>query len=45
MELPGQFLEQIVSNSRPKIDEHMLVVVDKSTLEEYLSQSLQTDDK
>ena len=45
MELPGQFLEQIAYKSRPKIDEHMLVVMDKSTLEDYSFQSLQIMDK
>ena len=35
MELPGKLLEQISFNTRPKIEEHMLIVMDKSTHEEY----------
>ena len=38
-------LEQIAFNTRPKIEEHMLVVMDKSTHEEHLSQPLQTNNK
>ena len=45
MELPSKLLEQIVFNTRPKIEEHMLIVMDKSTQEEHLSQSLQTNNK
>ena len=41
MELPGKVLEQIVSNTRPKVEEHMLVVVDKPTHEEHLSQPIE----
>ena len=33
MELPSKILEQIAFNKRPKIEEHMSVVMDKSTLE------------
>ena len=43
MELPSKLLEQIALNTRPKMEEHMLVVMDKSTHEEHLSQPLQTD--
>ena len=43
MALPAKLLEQIAFNTRPKIEEHMLIVLDKSTHEEYLSQPLQTD--
>ena len=43
MELPTKLLEQIAFNTRPKIEEHMLIVMDKSTHEEHLSQSLQTN--
>ena len=39
------FLEQIAFNTRPKIEEHMLKVMDKSTHEEHLSQPLQTNIK
>ena len=45
MELPSKLLEQITYNTRPKIEEHMLNVMDKSTDEEYLSQPLQTNNK
>ena len=42
MELPSKLLEQIAFNTRPKIEEHMLIFMDKSTHEEHLSQPLQT---
>ena len=45
MELPTKILEQIVFNRRPKIEEHMLIVMDKSTHEEHLFQPLQTNNK
>ena len=45
MELPSKLLEQIAYNTRPKIEEHMLIVMDKSTHEEHLSQPLQTNIK
>ena len=45
MELPGKLLEQIAFNTRPKIEEHMLIVMDKSIHEEHLSQPLQTNNK
>ena len=45
MELPGKLLEQIAFNTRPNIEEHMLIVMDKSTHEEHLSQPLQTNNK
>ena len=45
MELPSKLLEQIAYNTRPKIEEHVLVVMDKSTHEEHLSQPLQTNNK
>ena len=45
MELPSKLLEQIAFNTRPKIEEHMLTVMDKSTHEEHLSQTLQTNNK
>ena len=41
MELPSKLLEQIAFNTRPKIEEHMLIVLDKSTHQEDLSQPLQ----
>ena len=45
MELPSKLLEQIAFITRPKIEEHMLIVMDKSTHEEHLSQPLQTNNK
>ena len=41
MELPSKILEKTVFKTRLKIEEHMLVVVDKSTQEENKSQRLQ----
>ena len=45
MELPSKLLEQIAFNTRPKIEVHMLIIMDKSTHEERLSQPLQTNNK
>ena len=45
MELPSNLLEQIAFNTRPKIEEHLLIVMDISTHEEHLSQLLQTNIK
>ena len=45
MELPSKLLEQIAFNTRPKNEEHMLIIMDKPTHEEHLSQSLQTSKK
>ena len=45
MELPSKLLEQTAFNTRPKIEEHMLIVMDKSTHEEHLSQPLETNNK
>ena len=45
MKLPSKMLEQIAYNTRPKNEEHMLIVMDKSTHEEHLSQPLQTSNK
>ena len=45
MELPSKFLEQIAFNTRSKIEEHMLIVMDKSTHEEHLFQPLQTNNR
>ena len=44
-ELPSKILEQIAFNTRPKIEEHMLIVMNKSTHEEHLSIPLQTNIK
>ena len=45
MELPSKILRQIPFNTRPKREEHMLIVMDKSTHEEHLSQPIQTSFK
>ena len=45
MELPSKLLEQIAFNRRPKTEEHILIVMDKSIHEEHLSQLLQTNNK
>ena len=45
MELPSKLLEQIAFKTRAKIEEHMLIVMDKSTHEEHLFQPLQTNNK
>ena len=43
--LPSKILEQIAFNTRPKIEEHMLIIMNKSTHEEHLLQPLQTNKK
>ena len=45
MELPSKLLEQIAFNTRPKSEEHLLIVMDKSSHEEHLFQPLQTNNK
>ena len=45
MKLPSKLLEQKAFNTRPKLEEHMLIVMDKSTHEEHLSQPLQKSNK
>ena len=45
MELPSKIFEQIAFNTTTKTEEHMFVVMDKSTHEEHLSQPLQTNNK
>ena len=45
MELPSKLLEQIAFITTPKIEEHMLIIMDKSTNEEHLSQPLQTNNR
>ena len=45
MELPSKLLDQIALNTRPKIEEHVLFLMDKSTHEEHLSQPLHTNNK
>ena len=43
MELPSKLLEAIAFNTRPKIEEHMLIVMDSSAHEENLQIPLQTN--
>ena len=45
MELPSKLLHQIAFNTRHKIEEHMLIVMDKSTPEELFSQPFKTNNK
>ena len=45
MELTSKLLEQIAYNTRPKTEEHMLIIMDKSTHEEHLFQPHQTNNK
>ena len=45
MEIPSKLLEHIAFNTRPKIEEHMLIVMDECIHEEHLSQPLQTNNK
>ena len=43
--LPSKLLEQIAFTTRPKIGEHLLIIMDNSIHEEQLSQPLQTNNK
>ena len=45
MELSSKLLEKIPFNEIPKIEEHMLIVLAKSTHDEMLFQPLQTNNK
>ena len=45
MELRSKKLREIAFNMRPKIEEHMLIVMDKSNHEEHLSQPVQSINK
>ena len=45
MELPCKILEQMAFITRPKEEEHILIVMDRSTHEEHLPQTLQTTNK
>ena len=45
MDVPSKLLEQIAFNTRPKIEEHTLIVMDNSTHEEHPHQLLQTKNK
>ena len=42
MELPNKILQQTAFNTRSKFEEHLLIVMDKSTPEQLSSQPLQT---
>ena len=45
MEFPSKLIEQIVFNTRPKIEGHMLLVMNKSTHDEHLSEPIQTNNR
>ena len=45
MELPSELFEQIAFTTGPKIEENMMVVLDKSIHEEHFSQTIQTNTK
>ena len=45
MELTNKTLEQIAFNTRPKVEEHMLIILDKSTGDQKLDEQLQTNNK
>ena len=45
MDLSSKLLEQIAFNTRPKIEERLLIVMDKSVHEEHLYQPLQKNNK
>ena len=45
MNLTSKLLEQLAFITRPKIEEHMLIVMDKSTHTEHLYEPLQTNNK
>ena len=45
MERPGKLLEQIAFNTRAKIEELLLIVMEESIHEEHLFQPLQTNNK
>ena len=43
MELPSQILKQIAFNTRSNVEEHMLIVMEKTVHEENLFEPLQTN--
>ena len=45
MELPTNLLERIAFNTRPKIEEHVLISMDNCTHKKHLSQPVETDKK
>ena len=45
MELAGKLSEQIIFNTRPENEEHMLNINDESAHDKNLSESLETDNQ
>ena len=45
MNLTSLLLEQIASDTRPNIEEHILIIMDKCTHTEHLYEPLQTNNK
>ena len=45
MELPSKLFEQTAFNTRPKIEEDMMIVMDKPTHDEHQSQPIQPNNK
>ena len=45
MELPSNISVKLAFETTPKIEEHMLIVMEKTTHEEHLSQTLQINKK
>ena len=45
MELPSKLLEKLAYNTRTRVEEHILIVMDKSAHEEHVSQPFQTNNK
>ena len=45
MDLPSKIVERMVFKTRPKSEEHIIIILDKSTREEHLSQPIQTNIK
>ena len=45
MELPSKFLEQKVFKTKLKLQDHILIVMDKSIHEEHFYQQIQTNNK
>ena len=45
MDLPNKIIARIAFITKPKIEEHWLIVMDKSTHEESLSHPLETNNK
>ena len=45
MELQSKILEQIAFSTKSRIEEHIIIVLNKSTHKKHLSQPLQTNSK